>query len=131
MEQLPVPVRPVSESLLEAALHIEEAGDSPAALHRALGDGAVAIEYQLDTLSAQLRLGEEDSIEPRLRPAAEQLEAELHGLLTKCWTAVGALVGGSSAATLDLAALVSEIRSAARAELDMVFESFRAPGGTD
>ena len=128
MEKLPVSVRRVSESLLEAALRLDSAGVSHDELHLALAETAVAIEYHLDTLSAQLRIGAEHAIEPRLRPAAARLEGELHGLLTRSWTADAGLAGGEPPPALGIAALAADIRRAASDELDMVFESFRSTG---
>lgn len=131
MEKLPASVRPVSESLLRAALRVDAAGASRDELHLALAEMSVAIEYHLDTLSAQLRIGAEHSIEPRLRPAATRLETELHGLLTRCWTAAAGIVHGEPLASLGIATLAADIRGAASDELDMVFESFRSTGDSD
>jgi hypothetical protein len=130
MENLPVPARRVSESLLKAAADLDAASDERDAAHRALTSGAQALEYHLDTLSAQLRTGE-DAIEPRLRPAANRLEGELQRLLADCWAAERRLAGGETPSALALGALAASIRKAASEELDMVFEALNLPGTMD
>jgi hypothetical protein len=126
-----VPSPQLYQSLLRAADALASATSRAATdVHTALHQCAAAIEFDLDTLSAELRRPGE-TVTPRVRPGVERAEAVLQSLMQRCWDAERSIMAGSAPAALPLAQLAKDLREAASSEFDLLYDALNSPGVSD
>jgi hypothetical protein len=126
-----VPSPQLSQSLLHAADALASASSrSTTDVHSALHQCAAAIEFDLDTLSVELRRPGE-TVTPRVRPGVERVEVVLQSLMQRCWDAERQIMAGTAADALPLAKLAKDLRDAASSEFDLLYDALNSPGVAD
>lgn len=126
MAELPMVIRPIRDSVLNAAERLSAAQPNPGAHLPAVREATLALENHLDTLAKELQ-GE---IEPRLLHRAHELETRLREALVLAWAIEKDLQAGP-VDQARIGKLSESLRHAASQELDLVAEQLRDAAALD